>query len=162
MAFAGGIKMRALILWVGLERMPQWRMDCVESLTHFHPNLDIDFTWIEKHMERPTDYAGYARWMYCKSNKYRLWVDSDIELLAPLPLTEEPFFAFEGGGPHHSILWSGNNPEYFDMPNLFWGRIAKKVTKTVKPKGLYRHWQTGPNGERVPRTNYGYKPEDFI
>lgn len=151
--------MRALVLWIGLNPVPQWRMDCVDTLKHFHPELEIDFVWEKKDMARPDIESDTIRKMYCGEAPYRLWVDSDIELLSPLPLCEDPFLADESG-PHLSIVWSGNNPELIRKRS--WTKTYSCIKKTIKPNGLYRHWQTGQNGERVPRTNLGYKPEDFI
>ena len=152
--------MRTLVLWIGLNPMPQWRSDCVDTLKHFHPELKIDFVWEQRDSKTPEYDSDYARVKYCAEGKNRLWVDSDIEILAPLPLGEEPMMADETGT-HHSICWSGSNPQLFARGYSL-TRLCNRIPKTVKPDGIYRHWQTGPNGERVPRTNLGYKSEDFI
>ena len=151
---------RALVFWMGIDPMPKWRMDCVDTLKHFHPELDIDFVWKKISIDRPDFYSDCVRKEYCCSNKYRLWVDSDIEILSPLPLGDEPFLANENGA-HLSIVWSGSNPSMIKQKRS-WTKTYATIKKTIKPNGIYRHWQTGPNGERVPRTDLGYKSEDFI
>jgi len=160
--------MRALVLWIGLDPMPQWRLDCVASIKRFHPDIELDVVHDRRVSDRPQIESDMERFRYCSEGENRLWIDSDIELLAPLPLGDNPALAYETF-PHHSICWSGRMPVIFSNPlNLgeifIRFRIAKQMGDScdyIYPRGLYRHWATGANGERVPRLVMGYKQSDF-
>jgi len=158
--------MRVLFYWVGTDPMPEWRARHIEVFRSFHPEFTIDIVHDKRYVTRPTDIADAVRFRYCGEQAYSLWIDSDIELLARLPLDDLPALAYETF-PHHSICWSGAIPEMFAggrsvTKTLDGFRQRPERVKMIPPKGLYRHWATGLNWERIPRSVWGYKESDFV
>ena len=152
--------MRALFLWIGLNPMPEWRRDSIDIFAKLHPEFAIDDIWEKRESKTAIAESNWRRMQYCGEAKNRFWMDSDIELLAPLPFDEHPAFAWEGR-PHFSMVWSGSRPDLFRRYSV--SRLYnRRINNFFKPSGLYRHWQTGLNGEKLPRNSLGYKPEDFI
>jgi len=157
-------RLTAFFYWVG-GNIPQWRVDNIDTFKRFHPEFDVKVEIVEGYCFSPILESERARFAFCRGGKNRLWIDSDIELLARLPIGERPAVAWEAI-PHHSLLWSGegdffkrvtDGPSFFQEVNR---ALYHKQVDTIHPSGICRHW-AGGSGDRKPRTNFGYKPEDF-
>jgi hypothetical protein len=132
---------------------PQWRLDCEKQLYRLYPDARI----IEYNSTEPCNkqHSNAWRMQKCIEQPYTLWVDNDIWLDKPLPLTDKPGMAAEYSSAHWSIVWSGARPEVFI--GLKACQAGKKILELYK-KGeadLYiipgTHWASTHTGERVPR-----------
>jgi len=130
-----------------------------------HPEFNV-VSLNEENEKMPTKKSESLRMNFVSGWTNRLWIDSDIEVLERLPLGDRPAIANEGG-PHGSILWSGNNPNVFLGYDCIYGFARDCMRHGVdidywSPNGIFRHWATDRDGNKVPRNNLGYKPKDFL
>lgn len=146
--------------------MPQWRQECIDTIVKHHPDCKMIYDVEYGDYDNPQQMSDEARLEFCSGGANRLYVDTDIELLAPLPLTNRPAIAYESF-PHWSICWSGENPGVFAswrgqvISQMFTNLHRNGGVELLRPENIYRHWGSDRQGGKKERLCMGYKKKDF-
>lgn len=130
--------------------IPQWRKDCTFRLLKLYPTATIISDISEEIVKIDMCKIVSDHWrINCACNYARfLWVDNDIWLDDYLNLPEVPALADEYNVAHWSIVWSGNNPDYFKGKTTK-SFIRDKFVKRIAINGT--HWASDNMGNKVIR-----------
>lgn len=133
--------------WKG-SKLPEWRRECVQRLRELYPNAVYVSEYSTLHTSNVT--AESNRWRIEQASKYEnfLWVDNDIYLDDRLLLPDGPAMADEYKCNHWSIVWSGNNPDFFKNKVVTDLMHDKSITRITIP-GI--HYGSDLQGNRCLR-----------
>jgi hypothetical protein len=128
--------------WVG-SKLPKWRLECVSRLREIYHDAQYISIYNPKPCDRIIENSN--AWRLEQASKYKnfLWVDNDIYLDNHLELPDGPGMADEYRCNHWSIIWSGNNPDFFK------GKMNRdlaydKIISPIKISGIhYAHDKQG-------------------
>jgi len=117
---------------------------------YLYPNAEtLESDYLDCTLSNVREWSDKFRMKMVQNYQYCLWVDNDIWLDEPLDLTDEPAMANEYGTGHGSIMWSGNNPDYFRAYNSNFDPKLMSTVKRIKITGT--HWATDKNGNKCER-----------
>lgn len=150
---------KILVYWAGIASAPAWREALTRKLLSYYPGATVvreDIVLDADDTRCPYQLSDARRVRFCAEGLWRLYVDSDIEINAPLPLDDRPAMALETV-PHWSICWSGAHPEMFagtenvcEVSRRFRRHLADGSVNLIRQEH-FAHWAECIDGMLYPR-----------